>query len=193
MLHCVETEIITPSESAFIADQNGTFSFFNCTFLYNVMSFLMRTTRKFISIACGTYSACKFQACRTSGSVCRRTIAKKYAYNNLMLHSRSSMHSVVMHFRSSACNRSLRTDYWTLNSHNINSVFAVNGWFMYYSFLTSYIYIYKASNGANTCNGANTHMRVMVPTHTSFGMAVKYFNSFLSICLSEKKVFKQIS
>jgi len=97
--------------------------FFNRTFLRKVMSFWMRTIRKLISIAHGTYNACKFWTCRTSGSVCCRTIAWKYAYKNLTLHSGSPTHSVVMHVRSSARNWSSCTDYWTLNSCNVNSMF----------------------------------------------------------------------
>ena len=40
------------------------------------------------------------------------------------------MRSVVMNVRSSTRDRSSHIDYWTLNSCNVNSVFAVNGWFI---------------------------------------------------------------
>jgi len=102
MPQCNETEINTPPESKFIADQNGTFIFFNRTSMRKVMSFWMRTIRKLISITRGTYNARKFWTRRTSGSVRRRTITRKYAYRNLKLHSGSPTHAVVMHFRSSA-------------------------------------------------------------------------------------------
>ena len=82
----------------------------------------MRTICKLISIARGT---CKFWTHRTSSSVRCQTIAWKYAYNNLVLHSRNPTHSVVMHVKSSACHRSSRIDYWTLNSCNVNSM---TGW-----------------------------------------------------------------
>jgi len=54
-MHFVKTEINTPSESTFIGDQSGTFTYFNQTFLCKVMSFWMRTIRKLISIAHCTY------------------------------------------------------------------------------------------------------------------------------------------
>ena len=38
--------------------------------------------------------------------------------------------SVVMNVWSSACDRSSHIDYWTLNSHNVNSMFAASGWFI---------------------------------------------------------------
>ena len=79
---------------------------------------------KLISAACGTYNARKFWNRRTSGSVRRWTIAWKYAYKNLALHSGSPTHSVVLCIRSSTCDRSSRIDYWTLNSRNVNSMFA---------------------------------------------------------------------
>ena len=94
------------------------------------MSFWMRTIRKLILIAHGTYNARKFWTHRTSGSVRCRTITWKYAYKNLTLHSGSLTCLVVMHFRSSTRNRSLCIDYWTLNSHNIYSMFAVYARFM---------------------------------------------------------------
>jgi len=65
-----------------------------------------------ISIARGTYNACKFWTRRTSGSVRWQTIAWKYAYKNLMLQSGSPTRSVVMNVRSSARDRSSRIDYW---------------------------------------------------------------------------------
>ena len=105
--------------------------FFNRTFLCKVMSFWMRTICKLISIARGTYNACKFWTRRTSGSVCGRTITWKYAYKNLTLHGGSPTHSVVMHVRSSTRDRSLCIDYWTLNSRNVNSMFAASGWFFH--------------------------------------------------------------
>ena len=92
------------------------------------MSFWMWTIRNLISIARGTYN--KFWTRRTSGSVSWRTIAWKCAYKNLTLHSGSPTHSVVTSVRSSAHNRSSRIDYWTLNSRNVNSVFAASGRFM---------------------------------------------------------------
>jgi len=105
--------------------------FFNRTFLCKVMSFWMRTIRKLISIARGTYNARKFWTHRTSGSVRGLTIAWKYAYKNPTLQSGSPTHSVVTRVRSSARDRSLRIDYWTLNSHNINSMFAASGRFFH--------------------------------------------------------------
>jgi len=47
-----------------------------------------------------------------------------------MLQSRSLTRSVVMNVRSCARDRSSRIDYWTLNSCNVNSMFAASGWFM---------------------------------------------------------------
>ena len=129
--HFVETEINTPSERTFIADHNGAFIFFNRTFLCKVMSFWMRTIRKLISIARGTYNARKFWMRRTSGLIRGWTIAWKYAYKNLTLYSGSPTHSVVMHVRSSAHDRSLPIDYWTLNSRNVNSMFAASGRFFH--------------------------------------------------------------
>jgi len=90
------------------------------------------TIRKLISIAHGTYHACKSWTHRTSGLVCSRTVAWKYAYKNLTLHSRNPTHSVVMRVRSSTCDRSSRSDYWTFNSHNVNSMFAASGRFFHY-------------------------------------------------------------
>ena len=95
------------------------------------MSFWMRTIRKLNSIAHGTYNARKFWTRWTSGSVHGRTIAWKYAYKNLTLHSRSPTHSVVTNIRSSARDWSLRIDYWTLNSRNVNSIFAASGRFFH--------------------------------------------------------------
>ena len=95
------------------------------------MSFWMRTIRKLISIARSTYNARKFWTRRTSGSVHRQTIAWKYVYKNLTLHSGSTTHPVVMHVRSSACDRSSHIDYWTLNSRNVNSMFAASGRFFH--------------------------------------------------------------
>jgi len=95
------------------------------------MSFWMRTIRKLISIARGTYNARKFWTRRTSGSVRGLTVAWKYAYKNLTLHSGSPTHSVVTRVRSSARDRSSRIDYWTLNSRNVNSMFAASGWFFH--------------------------------------------------------------
>ena len=66
-------------------------------------------------------NVCKFWTSRTSSLVHHQTIAWKYAYKNLTLHSGSCTHLAVMHIRSSTCDRSSRIDYWTLNSHNINS------------------------------------------------------------------------
>ena len=101
----------TPSESTFIADHNGTFIFFfNRTLLCKVIRFWMRTIRKLISIAHGT-------------------IAWKYAHKNRALHSGSRTHSVVMHVRSSARDRSSRIDHWTSNSRNVNSMFDARGRF----------------------------------------------------------------
>jgi len=97
--------------------------FFNWTSLRKVMSFWMWTRRKLISIVRGTYNTRKFWTRRTSGSVRRQEITWKYAYKNLALHSGSPTHSVVMHVRSNARDRSSRIDYWTLNSHNVNSMF----------------------------------------------------------------------
>ena len=105
--------------------------FFNRTFLCKVKSFWMRTIRKLISIARGTYNARKFWMRRTSGSVRGLTIAWKYAYKNLTLHSGSPTHSVVMHVRSSGRDRSSRIDYWTLNSRNVNSMFVASGRFFH--------------------------------------------------------------
>ena len=95
------------------------------------MSFWMWTIRNMISIACGTYNVRKFWTRRTSGSVRWWTIAWKYAYKNLTLQSGSPTRLVVMNVRSSARDRSSRLDYWTLNSRNINSMFAESGWFMW--------------------------------------------------------------
>ena len=64
---------------------------------------------------------------RTSSSVRWWTIAWKYAYKNLMLQSGSPTRSVV---RSSTRDRHSRIDYWTLNSRNVNSMFAASGWLM---------------------------------------------------------------
>ena len=94
------------------------------------MSFWMQTIRKLISIARGTYNACKFWMCRTSSSIHCQTKAWKYAYKNPTLDGGSPTHSVTMHIRSSPHDWSSRTGYWTLNSHNVNSTFAVNGWIM---------------------------------------------------------------
>ena len=94
------------------------------------MSFWMRTIRKLISITRGTYNARKFWTRRTSGSVRHRTITWKYAYKILTLHSGSLTRSGVMNFGSSARDRSSRIDYWTLNSRNVNSMFAANARFM---------------------------------------------------------------
>ena len=94
------------------------------------MSLWMWTIRNLISIARGTYNARKFWTHRTSGSVRRWTIAWKYAYKNLMLQSGSPTRSVVMNVWSSARDRSTRIEYWTLNSRNVNSMFAASGWFM---------------------------------------------------------------
>ena len=104
--------------------------FFHWAFLCKVISFWMRTVHKLISITRGTYNVRKFWMHRTSGLVRCRTIAWKYAYKNLMLYSGSRTHSVVMHVRSSARDWSSCIDYWTWNSHNVNSVFAVNRWFI---------------------------------------------------------------
>ena len=49
--------------------------------------------------------------------------------------------SVVMNVRSNARDQSSRIDYWTLNSRNINSMFAVNGWFI--QRLVTYMYSLK--------------------------------------------------
>ena len=100
------------------------FYFFNQTFLCKVMSFWMRTIHKLIQSHSVLINS-EHVHCRTSGSVRHRTIAWKYAYKNLVLHSGSSTHSVAMQVRSSACDWSSRIDYWTLNSHNVNSMFAV--------------------------------------------------------------------
>ena len=79
------------------------------------MTFWMRTIRKLISIARGTYNACQFWTHRTSGSVRKLTISWKYAYKTLMLHSGSPKHSVVMNAISSTCDRSLHMtiELWT--------------------------------------------------------------------------------
>ena len=55
---------------------------------------------------------------------------QKCAYKNLTLQSGSPTRSVVTSVRSSARDRSSRIDYWTLNSRNVNSMFAASGWFM---------------------------------------------------------------
>ena len=47
-----------------------------------------------------------------------------------LLQSGSPLCSVVMNVRSSTHDQSSRIKYWTLNSRNVNSVFAVNGWFI---------------------------------------------------------------
>jgi len=88
----------------------------------------MRAIRKLILIAHGTYNARKFWTRRTSSSVRGQTIAWKYAYR-ISRYSGNPMHLVVMHVRSSTRDRSLRIDYWTLNSRNVNSTFAASGRF----------------------------------------------------------------
>ena len=130
--HFVETEINTPSEHLLLITMVLLF-FFNRTFLCKVMSFWMRTIRKLISIARGTYNAHKFwtRSCRTSGSVRGQTIAWKYAYKNFTLHSGSPTHLVVTHVRSSTHDWSSRIDYWTLNSRNVNTMFAASGQFFH--------------------------------------------------------------
>ena len=105
--------------------------FFQSDFCVQSYEFWMRTIRKSVSIARGTYSARKFWARRTSGLVRRQTIAWKYAHKNLALHSGSPTHSVVMHVRSSARDRSSRIDYWTMNSRNVNSMFAASSRFFH--------------------------------------------------------------
>ena len=89
--------------------------FFNQSFLCKVMSFWIQTIHKLVSIACGTYNACKFWTRKTSGSVRELTISWKYAYKNLMLHSASPKHSVVTNALSSARNRSshMTIELWT--------------------------------------------------------------------------------
>ena len=77
------------------------------------------------------YNTRKFWTRRSSGSVRGRTIAWKYAYKNLTLHSGSPTHSVVTHVRSSTRDRSSRIDYWTLNSRNVNTMFAASGQFFH--------------------------------------------------------------
>ena len=91
------------------------FYFFNRTFLCKVMSFWIRTIRKLISIARDSYNACKFWTRRTSGSVRELTIAWKYVYKNLMLHSGSPKHSIVMNAISGARDRSscMTIELWT--------------------------------------------------------------------------------
>jgi len=86
------------------------------------MSFWMWTIRNLISFARGTYNARKFWTHRPCGSVRWRTIAWKYAHKNFVLQSGSPTRLVVMNARSSARDRSLRIDYWTLNSCNVNYV-----------------------------------------------------------------------
>ena len=86
--------------------------------------------RKVISIVRGTYNAHKFQTRRTSGLRSHRTIASKYAFNNLELRTGSPTRSVVTRVRSSASDQYSLRSHWTLNPRNVNSMFAVNGWFM---------------------------------------------------------------
>ena len=66
-----------------------------------------------------------------------QSIAWKYVYNNLMLHTKSPMHSVVTHVRSNAHDHTSCMEHWTLNSRNVNSTFAVNGWFILSTFWPS--------------------------------------------------------
>ena len=141
MPQCNKTEINTPPERKFIADQNGTFIFSIGLPCDKVMSFWMRTMCKLISIARGTSNVRKFWTRRTSGSEHRRTITWKYVYKNLTLHSGSLTRSVFMHFRSSARDRGSRIDYWTLNSRNVNSMFAA-----YARFMLSRSHIQKLDN-----------------------------------------------
>ena len=131
MPQCNETEINTSSESKFIADQNGTFIFFQSNFPAQSYELWMLTIRKLISRSDAVLiTRRKFWTRRTSGSVRCRTISWKYAYRNLTLHSGSLTRSVVMRFRSSARDWRSRIDYWTLNSRNVNSMFAAYARFM---------------------------------------------------------------
>ena len=131
MPQCKETEINTPPESKLIADQNGTFIFSIGLSCGKLRAFEWEQCASWFQSHAVLISACKLWTHRTSGSVRHRTIAWKYAYKNLMLHSGSPTHSVVMHVRSSALDRSLRIEYWTLNSRNVNSMFAMSGRFFH--------------------------------------------------------------
>ena len=127
--HFVESEINTPSESTFIVDHNGTFIFFFQSDSPVQSYSLLNANNTQVDFDRTRYL---FWTRRTSGWVRRRTIAcaqESYAHKNRALHSGSPTHSVVMHVRSSARDRSSRIDYWTLNSRNVNSMFDANGRF----------------------------------------------------------------
>ena len=109
--------------------------------------------RKVISIVRGTYNAYNFQTRRTSGLQSHRTIASKYAFNNLELRTGSPTCSVVARVRSSASDQYSRRSHWILNPHNVNLMFAVNGWFML--------------RGSQICNGESTLLLVPVRVNHS--------------------------
>jgi len=141
------------------------------------MSFWMWTICNLISIACGTYNVRKFWTRRTSGSVRWWTIACKYAYKNLMLQSRSPTHSVVMNARSSARDRSSRIDYWTLNSRNVNSMFAASGWFMRRrSQLCVFTTMYHSSLSAFMTNNTSSHTKKIAKTNCHANNQNQFFS-----------------
>ena len=68
-------------------------------------------------IACSNYNACKFWTRRTSGSVHWWTVAWRYAYKNLMLHSRSQVLCIQLSWTLEVENaievHVLTTELWT--------------------------------------------------------------------------------
>ena len=128
--HFVETEINTPSEHLLLITM--VLSFFSirlsCAKLW---AFECKQYASWFRLHVVLIMHVNSEHVGLSGSVRGRTIVWKYAYKNLMLHSGSPTHSVVMHVRSSTRDRSSRIDYWTLNSRNVSSMFAASGQFFH--------------------------------------------------------------